>query len=314
MKEMEAYEIEENIYRIPGGFGKAGEAFGGMLILDQPSILIGASGGEKFLRNLKYIITRESVSHDFRIYLPAVTWQELDTLEFIQKEYPQATIHVHESIVAKVQQPRKKFLMDRFGTLNEEAAEYYSKKLPKKLDNIYGINKSSTFQAKTTKIMIVPYQGPHEGHVFIYSSLHKVLCTGIALGISTTNPSIYYMDQTGSISNYKTSLSFLKKITANIVAPAYGEPQRVSTTSVDTIPIETAIERDLDAVYDLCTLSAKLLEEIVFEYRKLYGADIASPPFDRIKFEVPIVMKNLKLLVSDGKVMQVKGKYKRVPK
>lgn len=311
---MEAYEIEENIYRIPGGFGKAGEAYGGMLILDQPSILIGASGGDKFLQNLKSTIKQESVGHEFRIYLPAVTWQELDTLEFIQKEYPQVSIHVHESIVAKVQEPRKKFLVNKFGDLNEDAVSYYSKKLPKKLNNVFGINRGSTFQAKITKIMVIPFQGPHEGHVFIYSTLHKVLFSGITLGISTTNPNIYYMDLSGSISNYKASLSYLKKITAKIIAPAYGEPQRVSSSTVDTVPVEMAIERDLDAVYDLCTLSPKLLEEIVYEYRKLYSADVGSPPFDRIKFEVPLVMKYLKLLVNDGRVMQVKGKYKRVPK
>ncbi len=311
---MEAYEIEENIYRIPGGYGKAGEAYGAMFILDQPSILIGASGGNNFLQNLKSLVIQESVSQDFRIYLPVVTWQELDTLEFIQKEYPSATIHVHESLVPMVKEPRKKFFKNRFGDLNEDATGHYSKKLPKKLNNVFGINRNSIFQAKITKIMVVPFQGPHEGHVFIYSTLHKVLCSGITLGISTTNPNIYYMDLSGSITNFKASLSYLKKITAKIIAPAYGEPQRVSSSTVDTVPIEMAIERDLDAVYGLCTLSPKLLEEIVYEYRKLYSADIESPPFDRIKFEVPIVMKNLKVLTNDGRVMQVKGKYKRVPK
>lgn len=308
---MESYQIVENVYRIPGGYGRNGEVFGGILINDNPTIVIGASGGTTFLNNLKEIITSLQLSHDFRLYLTSTTFQEVDTLEHVRKEFPEATFYIHRDIAPMLQQPRKDFMKDRYGDYNKDAASSMAKKLPKRLENIVEIDKRSSFQAEKTKILVIPFAGPHRGHTFIYSTAHKLLCSGLIGGYSSTEKRLYYLDFTGSIKDYKNSFSFLKQAEAKIVAPAYDEPQLIKGRGISTIEVENAIEKDIEAIFELCTLLPKELSKILAEFRRYHGFEISTFPYDRIKMDALLVEFHLKAFVEEGKVITKDGLYRR---
>ena len=308
---MEAYQIVDNVYRIPGGYGKNGEVFGGILINDNPTIVIGASGGTTFLRNLKEIINSMQLSPDFRLYLTSTTFEEVDTLEHVRKEFPDATFYIHKDIAPKLHQPRKEFMKDRYGDYNKDATSSLAKKLPKKLDNIVEIDKRSSFKAEKTKILVIPFAGPHKGHTFIYSTAHKLLCSGLIGGYSSTDKRLYYLDFTGSIKDYKNSFSFLKQAEANIVAPSYEEPQLIKSGGISVIEVENAIDRDIESIFELCTLSPKDFDKILGDFRRYHGFEISTFPYDRIKMDALLVEFHLKALVDEGKVITKDGLYRR---
>ncbi len=308
---MEAYEIDNNLYRIPGGYGNSGEVYGGLLINDDPTIVIGASGGRKFLRNLIEIINELQLSKSFRLYLTSTTFEEIDTLEHIQDHFPEATFYIHQDIANIVKSPRKEFMIDRFGKYNEKHIKSVSRRLPKKLENIVEISKMSTFKAKNTKIMIIPFGGPHRGHTFIYSTAQKLLCTGLVGGYSSTDKRLYYLDFTGSVKNYKNAFSFLKQAEADIIFPAYEEPHFTKTGGISTIEVETALERDKESIYELCTLKPKTIDELLDEFRRYYGFNIYTEPYDQIKLDATLIEFNLKLLIEEGKVLTKDNTYRR---
>lgn len=308
---MEAYEIVDNLFRIPGGYGSSGEVFGGLLINDNPTIIIGASGGKKFLKNLIEIVNELQLNNDFRIYLTSATYEEIKTIDLIQEYYSKATFYIHQDIATDIKEPRKKFLPGRFGEYNDDNVKNSTKKLPKQIENIVEINKMSSFKAEKTKILVIPFGGPHKGHTFIYSTEQKLLCTGLVGGYSSTDKSLYYLDFTGSVSNYKNAFSFLKQAEANIIAPSYEEPQFTKSGSLSTIEVENALDGNKEYVFEICSLKPKTFEDILSQFRQFHGFEITTEPYDKIKLDACIVEFYLKELVKEGKVITKDNTYRR---
>jgi hypothetical protein len=309
---VDAYEIVQDVYRVPGGYGRGGEIFGGILLHDDPGIVIGASGRMKFVNRLKEAIGELNLSENLRIYLTSVTIEEIITLELIRKHIPDAQFYIHEDIAKKIQNPRKLYFDKRFDPLAKSAVERFSNKLPKQIDNIIQINKLSSFETKKTKILIVPFSGPHEGHTFIYSRDHRLLCSGLVLGYTPSNSRAYYLDFTGSLFNYANAFSFLNQAQADIIAPAYDEPQFTKTSPISTIAVSTAIESDKAAAYDLCSLQWRSFPDILQEYRQIYDSSINTYPYDEIRIDATILRFHLSELVKDSKIVEDNFKYKRV--
>ncbi len=308
---MENYKIIENLYRIPGGFGASGESFGGYYIQDDTPILIGASGEEKYVANLIKLFEEKKLEN-IRLYMPFIGWNELITMGIINKKFPEITFYVHEDLYEGVTNPRKNFMQDRFGNFNADAVKKYSKKLPKNIENVVGINKKSSFLAGKTKILAIPFSGPQLGHTLIYSTRDKTLFTGIALGMSTSNKQLYYLDKTGSLDRYQNELEFIKQATANVIAPNYDEVHFTERGPIDIIGIENAMNRDREAIFELITLYPKSIPEIASEYKKLYGYDLNTPPYDEIKLHATIISIYIEELIKDGRVKEQEGKYIRI--
>ncbi len=309
---MEAYEIITDVYRVPGGFGAGGEIFGGILLNDDPGIVIGISGGLKFIRNLKTALKNLGISKNIRIYLTSVTIEEINTIVLLQKSLPESQFFIHQDIAKKIQNPREMYFEKRFDPSLKERTRSFARKFPKKLENIIHINKMSSFETKKTKILIVPFPGPHEGHTFIYSRDHRLLCSGILMGYSPSISRSYYLDFTGSISTYLNALSFLNQAKADIIAPSYDEPQFTKNKPINTYEVLSAIESDQKAAYELCSLKWKSFESILQEYRQIYGSAITSPPYDEIRVDATILRFHLSDLIKDGKIVEDKFQYRRV--
>ncbi|MCY3410372.1 MAG: MBL fold metallo-hydrolase [Candidatus Heimdallarchaeota archaeon] len=307
---MESYQIVENLYRIPGGYGKNGEVFGGVFIRDDPGVLIGASGGKVFVRNLIEIVNKLGL-HGFRVYLTHITLEEINTLELIRDEYPDVTFYIHESIAPLVKEPRESFLDGRYGTYNEESARKLQKRLPKKIDNIVEVGKGSSFQTENTKILIIPFQGPQKGHTFVYSTAQKLLCTGLVGGYSSTDKRVYYLDMTGSLMEYSNAFSFLKQAESEIVFSAYDEPHMNNQGKYSPVEVENALERDKENIYELCTLKPKTINEILAEFRRYHTFTINTPPYNEIKLDATIIEFYLKILLHEGKIITKDNTYKR---
>jgi glyoxylase-like metal-dependent hydrolase (beta-lactamase superfamily II) len=309
---VEAYQIVENVYRVTGGFGGTGENYGGILLNDSPGIVIGASGGETFAKNLVEAVEHLGIDDALRVYFTCITLEEIKTISFLQKYLPNANFYIHEDIAAKVQSPRELYLDKRFDPGDKKIVDALEKKLPKVLDNITHINKMSAFTTAKTKILIVPFAGPHEGHTFIYSRDHRLLCAGVALGYSASNSRAYYLDFTGSIFNYTQALSFLDQAQADIIVPAYDEPRFLKMGPVSTIEIRNAIESDEKAAYELCTLHWKQFDDLLEEYRSIYDNGITLSTFERLPMDATILRFHLSELIKKNKILEEGYRYKRI--
>lgn len=310
---MEAYEIETDIFRIPGGFGKSGEIYGGILLNDTPPILIGASGNRKFVSNLIETLNELKINSDeLRLYLTNVTFEELTTLETLQKQLPNVKIFVHDDIAECVESPKDKYLEDRFYFEHDSIKRNLTKILPKKINNVIRINKTSSLETKKTKILIVPFGGPHKGHTFIYSRDHKLLFSGLVTGFTPSNMRAYYLDLTGSLTDYNNAFEFLKQASSNIIAPSYDEPTFTKTNPISTSEVESSISMDLDACLEICSTSLKSFEELYREYYKLYGSEIITAPYNEIKLEKTILYHLLTNLAKQGKIAKENNGFKKL--
>ncbi len=309
---MQAYPIAEEIFRVPGGFGKNGENYGGILISNTPPILIGASGTGTFVVNLIEALDELGLHRKLKIFYPCLTWEELMTAEKIQKHLPGSEFHVHEDLWETFSNPRENFLSDRYHVDLTGDIRKLEKKLPKKLDNVIKVNKLSNIETDKTKILIVPAPGPQKGHVFVYSRDHKLLCSGLVLGITPSNKNIYYIDKTGGFDEYKEALNFLSSANADIVAPIYDEPYFTSGSQISTFEVSSAMETTSDTLIRLASAKPESFEGLFKKYYNTYAEKYNTSPYDLFQFNRTVFFMHLEKLVQDNLLSYENDQYRRV--
>lgn len=307
---MEAYLIAEDVYRIPGGFGRSGENFGGILLKTNPPILIGASGGKQFISNLQECLQELQMEQNLIVYLPNVLWQEVITSELIVNTFPFAKIHVHKDVAERIKHPKEKFFAERHDEMFKEDIRHYERRLPKDIENVVPIDKSSSFQADKTKILVIPNPGPHKGHTFIYSRDHRLLATGVVLGLTPSSKRTYYLDFTGNIKDYMTALDFLDQARSDIIFSAYDEPFFTNQNKPSIIEIRNALEKDKEGILEILTNQKQKFSEIVRKFKNLYTESISTEPYKDIDPITTLVRFHLNELIKLGKVVNDNDSYR----
>lgn len=300
------YQIIPDVYRIDGGYGKGGENFGGILIKDDPSIVIGASG-PNFIRELKSLCVQESLGTNFRVYLPAVTIHELEVLPSFVREFSQIPVYVHQDIVAAVQEPRENYFNLKFA-LNEKEIDRLRKSFPKSIENIHGVSKSNSFQADNTKILVIPFSGPHRGHMFIYSTKQKLLASGIMVKFNPNDETLYYLDNTGNISQFEQGLEFIEQATSEIHFPSYDEPYFLKGNPISTSTVKNSLAATTKNLTQILSKTPKSFEEIVKEYN-IHHHMVYSEPFVKTALRETVLLAHLRHLVKNGKAIEADGLF-----
>lgn len=308
---MNAYPITEDIYRIPGGFGSSGENYGGLLIANSPPILIGASGSSKFVSNLVDALDELKLSGNLKIFYPALLWEEIITADLIQKQLPNVEYHVHEDLFDMITNPRDNFLKNRFHAHPEGEIKKLIKKLPQKIENVFKVNKLSNIETDKTKILVIPSPGPHKGHIFVFSRDHKLLCTGIVLGMTPSNSRLYYIDKTGSFDAYNEAIKFLKQANAEIVAPMYDEPYYTSHSAISTIEISSLLETADDVIIGLNSSQPQSFKSLYSSFMGTYGEKFTTPPYNTLQFNATILFMHLEKLVANKLLSKDNDQYRR---
>jgi hypothetical protein len=302
-----SYQIVQDIFRINGGFGQSGENFGGILIKDNPNIVIGASG-RNFVNQLKLLIKSENITGGFRIYLPNVTINEIPVIEALQKEYPDFKVYVHQDIVESVQYPRSNFFNERVPPRYKNQVDSVARKFPKQLNNVIGVSKVDSFQAEKTKILLIPFGGPHKGHMFVYSTTHKLVATGIFLKFSPYDETTYYLDYSGNIGQYFKGLEFIDQATSEIHSSAYDEPYFTKGNKIRISTTKNSIEATSENLIELLRSGAKTLDSLLNEYRRFYHLPNIST-YNEISLFETMIIKHLEILKSSGKIILKEGFY-----
>ncbi len=298
-------EIKDNLYQIPGGFGDGGENFGGYLIKDNPSVVIGASG-KKFVRNLKEALEDLAID-SFNLYLPNVTVIELMTLDDFQKEFRDVKIHVYKTIKKDLEKPRESFLEKRF-LIDKGKAKDFSKKFPKEIKNLVGIDRGDSRKLEKTKLLIIPFPGPHKGHTFFYSTKQRTLFSGIFVSVTPMNSHFYYVDLTSSMKSYLDGLGFIKQASAELHAPSYDQAQLVKSNPVSTRYLESLIEDDVEKIKEILK-EARNFDNIVEEYTVETIEDLFYP-YNKLNFIQTKVKTLLEYLIEQGQVKISGEKYR----
>lgn len=306
---MDAYELLPRVYRVPGGFGADGEIYGGIYIDSEPGILIGASGGLKFVKNLIELLSEKTIETHYRVYLPTVNWNEMETTAILQKKFDGLEFYIHRDIADEFENPRQTYL-NRFDNPHPEA-DRFTRVLPTSLNNVIRISKAHGFETSNTKILVIPFQGPHKGHTFIYSRDHKILFSGIMLGL-TSDPNYYYIDQSGSFFDYENGLSFLKQARSDIIVPAYDEPKHIGDSQIDIGPIQNMIEFDRENIFELTSLQWKDTRTLLDDYKTYYAPKINSEGWKMVNLLGTRLKVQLDKLVEDGKLIEKEGNYRRM--
>ena len=305
---MEYYELLPDVYRIQAGVGSDGEIFGGLFLDDDPGVLIGCSGGSRFVSAFRELIEDLKFNDDIRVYLPVVTYHEITTASLLKDQLPNVTFYVHTDIIDEFQYPRENFMVNRYFSTNT-AEKFFSKNLPREISDVIAFDKSASLETKHTKILIIPFDGPHKGHSFIYSRDHKLLCSGMILG-RTSDPRKYYIDRSGSIFQYKNALSFLEKARSEIIFPIYDEPEFSSDLKFKSQNVRDALDNDMKNILDLCSSKFKTLEELTGEYLKLYGEKNNSEPYDLVDLNELRVYQYLQQFIEDKLVTLQEDQYR----
>jgi hypothetical protein len=301
------YTVIDNIVKLSGGYGSSGENFGAILIEDNPLIIIGCSG-QDFVKNLKNYQSEKSFSKA-KLFLPSLTINEVVNLWYIEKEFPEIEIIVHSDIYQSLTQPRLNFLENRF-YLSKDKKKDLQKKFPKQLKNLKPITKKESLQADKTKILIIPFSGPHEGHFFLYSVTHKLLYSGIFLNLTPSDTGKFYLDMTGSLDQYKKGLEFIEQAQTEIHATAYDEPVFTRGNKISTIQIKSAIKQIEENVIEICR-NEKPFASIVDEYLTIYSDQIGKP-YNEYNHEATILRKvvseliNRSILVENNNIIKMK--------
>ncbi|RMG28078.1 MAG: hypothetical protein D6732_19390 [Methanobacteriota archaeon] len=300
-----SYEaIKDNLYQISGGFGDGGENFGAYLIKDDPAILIGISG-KKLVDNLTETISDLDIG-EFRVYLPNVTVTELLTIKEFRKEYKDIKIHVYKTILEEIARPRSEYLQHHF--INHTKLKEIEKHLPKKIEGLVGIDRGDTLQTGKTKLLIIPFPGPHRGHTFLYSTAHKALFSGVFLSLTPLNPNFYYLDLSSSLDQYFQGLEFIQQATTEIHIPSYDQPQLLRNKPISTAYLKASIESDVDRLQQILKEEPKSFDMIVKEYRTLHPDDLFYP-YSRLNFIETKITRLLDFLTKQKKIQLAGDKY-----
>lgn len=302
-----SYElIKDNIYQITGGFGDGGENFGGFLIKDEPAIAIGISG-KGYTKNLEEAVSDLDIG-EFKVYLPNVTVTELLELNQFRKKFKEIEIHVYKTIADEIRKPRENYLKNHF--LNNNNLKEIEKQLPKNIEGVKGIDRGDTLQTMKTKLLIIPFPGPHKGHTFLYSTLHKALFSGIFLSLTPLNPNFYYLDLTSSIDQYLQGLEFIQQATADIHLPSYDQPQLLREKPISTAYLKSSIETDLEKLKEVLK-EPKTFDAVVKKYQE-QSVDELFFPYTHLNYIETKIKRLLDYLVADKKVQITEDKYRIV--
>lgn len=305
---MDYYQLTEGVYRIQSGVGIDGEIFGGIFLNDTPGILIGSSGGMDFVKIFEKLLSDLKFSGDIRVYLPSVTYNEIITIHHLSNKYESLTIYVHKDLLDEVSNPKDMFISTRYFD-SDKLDKEFNKKLPDKINQIVGYDKSSSFETENTKILIIPFAGPHKGHSFIYSRDHKLLCAGLILG-RTSDPMSYYIDKSGSLFHYDAGLSFLGKARSDIIFPIYDEPEYTKSLKFKADDVKSSIEMDKERVLDLCSLKPKQINDITQKFKKNFVDPHQTSPYNKIDIIKTKVYQHLEDLVNDNLVVKQQNHYR----
>lgn len=308
---MDAYPITEDIYRIPGGFGSNGENYGGILIANSPPILIGASGSNKFVTNLLEALNNLNLNGNLKIFYPCLLWEEIKTAEMIQKQLPSAEFHVHEDLFEMFTKPKANFLGNRFHAHPQGEITNLGKKLPNNIGNVFKVNKLTNIETDKTKILIIPSPGPHKGHIFVYSRDHKMLCTGLILGLTPSNSKLYYIDKTGSLDAYKEALKFLDQANAEIVVPIYDEPYYTTHSPISTIEISSLLETADDTIVSMVTSQPQSFKNLYNSFVATYAEKYTTAPYGILQFNATIFFMHIERLVERKLLIKENDQYRR---
>ncbi|MHA2504635.1 MAG: hypothetical protein ACXAE3_17410, partial [Candidatus Kariarchaeaceae archaeon] len=243
-----------------------------------------------------------------RVYLTNLTIQEITTVALIQKALPETTFYVHVDLVEQLKNPRENFLQDHYD-IGEQGYKRLAKTLPSELENIYGYDKTSSFETEKTKLLMVPFSGPHKGHTMIYSRDHKLLCAGLLLG-RTSDAYSYFLDLTGSYQQYLNGLSFLEKAKSEIIFPAYNEPEFTKSLEYKSKNIREAMQDDMDNLVSIIGDSSKPIDRISSEYVSNYSERYRTPPYDIIDLQYLKVSHLLQVLTDEKKVILQEDQYR----
>ncbi len=296
-----SYEkVKDNLFQISGGFGDGGENFGGYLIKDDPSILIGMAGNN-FLKNLEEIISDLNIG-DFRVYLPNVTVSELIVLKDFKKEFKDIKVHVYKTMIQEMKKPRDDYLKNHF--IVNSGLKEIQKMLPKKIEDLVGIDRGDILKTGKTKLLIIPFPGPHKGHTFLYSTSHKALFSGIFLSLTPLNPNFYYLDLTSSLDQYFQGLEFIQQATAEIHISSYDQPQLLRNKPISTAYLKSSIESDLERIKQII-MEPKNFETIVKEYKEMHPDDLFYP-YSKLNF-IETKINRLLSFLTDNKTIQLVG-------
>ncbi len=298
-------QLTETLFQIPSGYGDGGENFGAYLVVDKPSVVIGASGSS-FVNNLEKTL-KELKIQEFNLLLPNVTIHELIALKDFNKKFKNTKIMVHKSISQIVQNPQSLYFDKRFQNPPEHFLRELTKQIPKKIENVVSIDRSTNIQLETTKILVIPFPGPHSGHTFLYSTDHRALFSGILVGVTPLDPNFYYLDLTSSLDQYLLGLEFIQQATAEIHALAYDRRQFLRNQHILTAYLKSSISGDLERITETCK-TAKSFEEILQEF-KHYKSDSLFYPYSKLNFVATSLQCLLNYLVSKGTLIEKGSKY-----
>ena len=305
---MSYYELKPDVYRIQAGVGSDGEIFGAIFLVDKPGILIGCSGGMDFVKSLGALIDELDFENKIRVYLPSVTFNEIYTANLVKRRFPDIVFYVHTSVVKEFKHPEDNFAKNRY-FVNDDITKYMRKNLPVEIEDVIGFDKTGSFETAKTKILIIPFSGPHRGHSFIYSRDHKLLCAGLILG-RTSNAMTYYIDLSGSFQQYESALGFLEKAQSDIIFSAYDEPEFTSNFGYKVENVRDAIKTDRERILDICTLKYKKLDAITESYISLYSEKYITDPYQIVDIQKTKVKKHLDQLVTEKKLIQKEDQYR----
>jgi len=263
-------EITPEIFHVTGGFGAQGAIYGGLVILDNPIIVMGASG-KNFLKNFRiFLKDRGYDDPKIRVYLPNVTFNELTVVDDLAKKLENIEIAVHKDLEDVVRRPRSNYTTDRFyGNMKSLA-----KHLPEKVENVVGIGKYDTFKTKRSKILSNPSPGPHKGHCFYLYEEGRVLASGI-LGKFLPKYTYYYLDKTSSFKAYREGIDFLEDANYDILFHSYDTPVIISDMNKFVSGMSkttTEIAKEILAYLDAVPISfEKLYQAFMADYRPDVG-------------------------------------------
>lgn len=303
------YEITDGLYRIEGGFGRAGENFGGVLIDDDLPIVIGATG-DSFVKSLTSIIADKGLSSNIQIFLPAITIHELTILDKINQKFPDAIIHVHKDIVDVVKNPRSNYMIDRFTTIDSRTVKNLSHELPKTLTNIKAVSKNFKYEGTKTKILIIPFAGPHKGHMIVYSTGQKLLASGILTKFSPSDQATYYIDYTGSIQAYYNGIEFINQATSKIHFPAYDEPY-FTTSQINSDYVKNSMKNTESNLYEIIKERAVSRENLFQKFFAIHEKPELGAYLD-FKLHETILQIHLDNMVKSGMISKKDDDYKVV--
>ncbi len=288
------------IYHITGGFGAQGAIYGGLVVVDNPIIIFGASGS-KFVRNFRtFLRDRAYDNPKIRLYLPSITHNEFPVLEDLNKRFENLEIVVHKDIEEVVRKPRDNYTKGRF----YQEMKSLARSLPDEIKNVIGVGKFETYETAKSKVIINHFPGPHNGHsIFLYEE-GKLLASGL-LGKFLPNFPYYYVDQTSSFKSYREGINFLEEANYDILFHAYDTPVVISDMNRFVSPMNKTMTEVAKEVLECLDVVPKPYSKVYNCFMQDYRPDVGE--YKKMKFYDVFLRRHLDMLIRQ-KLVKVDSK------